>query len=99
VFGIGPATKIYLALGATDMRKGFEGLYGLVRDRLQLEPLSGSAIYASRFWPFESPSVACEEPVGNRVLEAKICNDASREATKRIDFKHRGIVWEMLEGK
>jgi transposase len=41
VFGIGPATRIYLALGATDMRKGFEGLYGLVRDRLQLEPLSG----------------------------------------------------------
>ena len=23
------------------MRKGFDGLYGLVRDRLQLEPLSG----------------------------------------------------------
>ena len=23
------------------MRKGFEGLFGLVRDRLQLEPLSG----------------------------------------------------------
>ena len=41
VFGIGPATRIYLASGATDMRKGFEGLYGLVRDRLQLEPLSG----------------------------------------------------------
>jgi len=41
VFGIGPATRIYLALGATDMRKGFEGLYGLVRDRLQQEPLSG----------------------------------------------------------
>src|SRR5579871_6078976 len=41
MFGIGPATRIYLAAGATDMRKGFEGLYGLVRDRLQLEPLSG----------------------------------------------------------
>ena len=41
MFGIGPATRIYLALGSTDMRKGFEGLYGLVRDRLQLEPLSG----------------------------------------------------------
>jgi transposase len=41
MFGIGPATRIYLAVGATDMRKGFEGLYGLVRDRLQLEPLSG----------------------------------------------------------
>ena len=41
MFGVGPATRIYLAVGATDMRKGFEGLYGLVRDRLQLEPLSG----------------------------------------------------------
>lgn len=41
MFGLGPATKVYLAAGATDMRKGFDGLYGLVRDRLQLEPLSG----------------------------------------------------------
>lgn len=41
MFGIGPATRIYLAVGATDMRKGFNGLHGLVRDRLQLEPRSG----------------------------------------------------------
>jgi hypothetical protein len=33
VFGLGPATRIYLAAGVTDMRKGFEELYGLVRDR------------------------------------------------------------------
>jgi transposase len=41
MFGLGPATRIYLAAGATDMRKGFEGLYGLVREKLLLEPLSG----------------------------------------------------------
>lgn len=41
MFGLGPATKVYLAAGATDMRKGFEGLYALVRNRLELEPLSG----------------------------------------------------------
>ena len=41
MLGIGRATRIYLAPGATDMRKGYEGLYGLVRDRLQCEPLSG----------------------------------------------------------
>jgi transposase len=41
MFGLGPATRIYLAAEATDMRKGFEGLYGLVRDRLECEPLSG----------------------------------------------------------
>ena len=41
MFGVGPATKIYLAAGATDMRKGFEGLHGLVRDRLGCDPLIG----------------------------------------------------------
>jgi transposase len=41
VFGLGRATKIYVAVEAVDMRKGFEGLYGLVRDRLEADPLSG----------------------------------------------------------
>ena len=30
-----------MALGATDLRKGFDGLYGIVRDRLGLEVRSG----------------------------------------------------------
>lgn len=41
MFGIGPATRVYLAAGATDLRKNFEGLYGLVRDQLTCDPLSG----------------------------------------------------------
>ena len=41
MFGLGPATRIYLAAGVTDMRKGYEGLYGLVRDRLSCDPRSG----------------------------------------------------------
>jgi transposase len=41
MFGLGPATKIYLAAESVDMRKGFEGLYGLVRDQLGHDPLSG----------------------------------------------------------
>jgi transposase len=41
VFGLGLATKIYVAVEAVDMRKGFEGLYGLVHDRLCHDPLSG----------------------------------------------------------
>jgi transposase len=41
VFGLGLATKIYIALEAVDMRKGFEGLHGLVRDQLGQDPLSG----------------------------------------------------------
>ena len=41
MFGVGLATKIYIALDAVDMRKGFEGLHGLVRDHLGQDPLSG----------------------------------------------------------
>lgn len=41
MFGFAPATKGYLVVGATDLRKSFEGLYGLVRDRLTLDPVSG----------------------------------------------------------
>jgi transposase len=41
MFGVGVATKVYVAVGPTDMRKGFEGLHGLVRERLGVDPLSG----------------------------------------------------------
>ena len=41
MFGLGPATKIYAACEPVDMRKGFDGLFGLVRDQLGHDPLSG----------------------------------------------------------
>ena len=49
MWGLGPATMVYLAVGATDLRKGFEGLYGLARDALGLDPLSGHlALFCNR---------------------------------------------------
>ena len=41
MLSFGGATRIYLAVGATDMRKGFDGLSGMVREKLQGNPLSG----------------------------------------------------------
>ena len=41
MFGLGGTTRVYVATGATDMRKGFEGLYGLVREKLSCDPESG----------------------------------------------------------
>ena len=41
MWGLGPATRIYLSVAAVDMRKGYDGLYGLVRDQLGQDPLSG----------------------------------------------------------
>jgi transposase len=35
-------TKIFLSLDPTDMRKGFDGLCGLVSNSLLLDPLSGT---------------------------------------------------------
>jgi len=49
MFGLGPATKIYIAVEGVDMRKGFDGLYGLVRDHLGQDPLSGHLfLFANR---------------------------------------------------
>jgi transposase len=36
-----PSVRIYLAPGATDLRRSIDGLMALARDRLGLDPLSG----------------------------------------------------------
>jgi transposase len=41
MLGFGSATRVYVAIGATDMRKGFEGLFGIVREGLLIDPVSG----------------------------------------------------------
>ena len=38
LFGLDEATKVFLYAQPTDMRKGFDGLYGLVVERLELDP-------------------------------------------------------------
>jgi transposase len=45
----GPATRVFLACGVTDMRKGYDGLYGLVKSQLGEDPLSGHLfVFANR---------------------------------------------------
>jgi hypothetical protein len=41
MIALSPATRIYLAAGATDLRKSFEGLSDLVAHHFQQDPLSG----------------------------------------------------------
>jgi len=38
---LSPATRVFVVTGATDMRKGFNGLHGIVANRLGLDPSSG----------------------------------------------------------
>ena len=49
MFPLSPATRIYLAAGATDLRKSFEGLSDLVSHHFQQDPLSGHLyVFANR---------------------------------------------------
>lgn len=41
MLGLGAATRIYVATGATDMRLSFDGLYALVVGQLQQDPRTG----------------------------------------------------------
>lgn len=41
LFGLEEATKVFLYAQPTDMRKGFDGLYGLVLDHMELDPRCG----------------------------------------------------------
>ncbi len=41
MFSVGSATRIYVAAGSTDMRKGFEGLGALVEQQLGRQLLKG----------------------------------------------------------
>lgn len=42
MLSLSASTKVFFALGATDMRKGFDGLSGIITSQLQGDPLSGA---------------------------------------------------------
>jgi transposase len=41
MLGLGAATRVFVATGATDMRVGFDGLYALVVGQLKEDPRTG----------------------------------------------------------
>lgn len=41
MISLSSATRIFIVTGATDMRKSFNGLYGIVAHRLHENPMSG----------------------------------------------------------
>jgi len=41
MISLSAATRVFVVAGATDMRKSFNGLYGIVAQQLSLDPTSG----------------------------------------------------------
>src|SRR5450432_2730512 len=96
MFCVGSATRIYLAAGATDMRKSFEGLYGLVRDRLACDPLSGHVFLFSNaqrnrlkllFWDGSGRWVCAKRLEKGRFRWPKAADEESR-----IVLSHEGLM-------
>jgi len=50
MLSLGNTTRVFLAKGATDMRKGFEGLFALVKEQLAKDPLSGHLFVFCNRW-------------------------------------------------
>ena len=47
---LSPATRIFLAAGATDLRKSFNGLYSIVVNEIEGSPLSGNLfVFCNRY--------------------------------------------------
>lgn len=66
MLSLAASTRVYLALGATDMRKGFDGLSGIVTSQLQADPLSGALfLFINRrrdrlkvlYWDGDGPAI------------------------------------------
>ncbi len=96
MFGISPATRIYLAAGPTDMRKGFEGLYGLVRDRLLCDPLSGHMFLFSNaqrnrlkllFWDGSGLWVCAK-----RMEKGRFCWPAVESGEAKVTLTHEELA-------
>lgn len=41
IFGTSRSVRVWARTGSTDLRKGYNGLYGLVKNELERDPLSG----------------------------------------------------------
>ena len=49
MFALGAAPRVYVATGATDMRIGFDGLWGKIRDVLECDPATGHTFLFANF--------------------------------------------------
>ena len=95
MFGLGLATKIYVAVEAVDMRKGFEGLYGLVRDQLGAGPAERTSVpvFESHTHASESPGVGWQRIMGVReaVGERPLSLARGQRETAERDDARRGV--------
>ncbi len=85
-----PGTRVFLACGVTDMRKGFDGLAALVQMVLAQDPYGGALfLFRGRrggratfcISPVRDPAAAWSHPAD--ILEGSLAGAPSRAAARR----------------
>lgn len=92
-------TKVYLALGSTDMRKAINGLSIFVEERLEMDPFSSSLfVFCNRrrnmvkvlYWDRNGFCLWQKRLEKHRFIWPEIPDDV-------MEIDHRGLGW-ILEG-
>jgi transposase len=92
-------TKVYLALGSTDMRKAMNGLSILVEERLELDPFSGHFfVFCNRrrdrvkilYWDRNGFCLWQKRLEKDRFIWPEVSDDV-------MEIDHRSLNW-LLEG-
>jgi transposase len=96
MFALGAATRVYVATGITDMRIGFDGLYGKIRDVLECDPTSGHIFLFSNarrnrlklvFFDGSGLWVCSKRMEGGRLYWPAPAGSEKREETEVLDVR------------
>ena len=82
MLSIAAGTRIFVATGSTDMRKGFDGLQGIVTGALKQDPLSGHLfLFINR--RRDKKSVISARSLSKRKLDMKRARSSSAKRSTR----------------
>ena len=102
MIGPGANTRVYLACGATDMRKGIDGLAGLVEGALKQQAASG-AVFAFRgrrgdrikllWWDGDGLCLFCKRLEQGRFVWPQATSGSVSLTTAQLAMLLEGIDW------
>jgi transposase len=99
-----PGTRVYVACGVTDMRRGFDSLAAQVQTALQLDPYSGALfIFRGRrgdllkalFWDGQGLVLYAKQLERGRFVWPQAKDGALTLSTAQLAMLIEGIDWRM----
>jgi len=100
----GPGTRIWLACGFTDMRRGFDGLAGIVQEKLAADPFGGH-IFAFRgrrgdlvkllWWDGDGLCLFAKRLERGRFIWPQASEGAIHLSRAQLSMLLEGIDWRM----